>query len=292
MTIVSVLIWNLLAPAALAASVVALARRLARAKWPGHWGVAAGLGLAYLVGHWGILGRPPFPGVDALHWVAWLAVAAAVLGAFEAARPLPAWATWLIRGLFVAALLGLVLGSEVPRWGAVQAVAWLVGLEAVLLASWWNLEAQAERIPGPGWMFHLGLVSAGWAAVQVHSGGASAGQLDGVLASAALGALPVVEIRSGPALSRGGPAVALAVLAGLGLAGTFYSYPVGVPAASAVLLILAPWAPWVDRIGPIRRRSPWTRAAVRGLAVLLAVGAAVLVAEAGGHPTPTDESSL
>jgi hypothetical protein len=290
MTILSTLIWNLLAPAAIAAAMVALARRLARAGWKAPWGVAAGLGLGYFVGHWGILGRPPFPGVDSKDWVAWLALLAALLGMLEAARSPSVWLTWGLRAIFVAGILALVLRSNVEnRWAVGEAAAWLGGLGVVVLASWWNLESQAERIPGPGWMFHLGLISAGWAAVQVLSGGAAPGQLDGVLASTALGALPVVGLRPGPALSRGGPAVATTVIAGLGLTGYFYSE---VPALSAILLALAPWAPWIDRIGPIRRRSPWTRAAVRGLAVLLAVGAAVLVAVTASSRALEEGSSI
>ena len=81
-------------------------------------------------------------------------------------------------------------------------------------------------------------------------------------------------------------------LTGLGLTGYFYSPDPGVPALSAILLALAPWAPWIDRIGPIRRRSPWTRATVRGLAVLLVVGAGVLVAEAGSSQMLEEGSSL
>jgi hypothetical protein len=290
MMILSTLIWNLLAPAFVSSTMVGLARRLARADWKARWGVAAGLGLGYFVGHWGILGWPPFPGVDSKDWVAWLALAAALLGMIEAARSFSIWTLWGIRAVFVAGLLAWLLRSKVEHgWSMGEAALWLGGLWVALLASWWNLEAQAERIPGPGWMFHLGLISAGWAAVQVLSGGASTGQLDGVLASTALGALPVIGLRPGLALSRGGPAVATTVLSGLGLTGYFYSE---VPALSAVLLTLAPWAPWVDRIGLIRRRSPWTRAAVRGLAVLLVVGAGVLVAEAGSSHPPEEGSSL
>jgi hypothetical protein len=290
MTIVSTLIWNLLAPALVSALMVALGRRLARAGWKARWGVAAGLGLGYFLGHWGILGWPPFPGVDTKDWVAWLALMAALIGIFEASRSPSVWITWGIRAVFVAAFLTLVLRSKVQQsWAVGESIACLGGLGIVLLASWWNLESQAERIPGPGWMFHLGLISAGWAAVQVLSGVASFGQLDGVLASTALGALPVIGLRPGLALSRGGPAVATTVVSGLGLTGYFYSE---VPALSAILLALAPWAPWIDRIGVIRRRSPWTRATVRGLAVLLVVGAGVLVAEAGSSQMLEEGSSL
>jgi hypothetical protein len=290
MTILSTLIWNLLAPAIVSGTLVALARRLARAGWKARWGVSAGLGLGYFVGHWGILGWPPFLTLDAKSIVAWVVLAAALLGMIESGQSSSGRVVWAIRGIFLAGLLLWVLRTQLDNaWAPVEAAAWMGGIWLVLLASWWNLESNAERIPGPGWMFHLGIISGGWAAVQVISGNASCGQLEGVLASTALGALPVVGLRPGLALSRGGSAVAITVLAGLGLTGYFYSE---VPAVSAILLTLAPWAPWIDRIGLIRRRSPWTRAAVRGLAVLLVVGAGVLVAVAGSSRALEDGSSL
>ena len=280
--ILQVLIWNLLVPASLSASAIASARRLGRGSTGGgrgRWGVAVGLALGYFAGHVGILGWPGFPTLESKEWVAWLAPAAALLAIVETSRNPPKWATWAIRAAFVAVGLGLVLRSKVENgWTALEASAWLGGLEAVVLASWWNLEAQAERLSGPGWVVPMGLVSVGWAAVQALGGGASTGQLDGVLAATLLGALPTVGLRPGLALSKGGPAVALTVLVGLGLTGYFYSE---VPAGSATLLTVAPWAPWVDRIGFIRRRSYWTRASVRFAVVLAVVGLAAFAAESG-----------
>src|SRR4051794_3732411 len=107
MTILSTLIWNLLAPLVVSATFVGLARRLSRAGRKARWGVAAGLGAGYFVGHLGILGRPPFPGVDSKDWVAWLAIAAALLGIVEAAGSRSARATWLARAGFVLGLLAL-----------------------------------------------------------------------------------------------------------------------------------------------------------------------------------------
>src|SRR5437660_401857 len=115
MTIFSTLIWNLLAPAFVSATMVGLARRLARAGWKARWGIAAGLGLGYFAGHWGILGRPPFPGVDTRDWIAWLVLAAALLGMIEAARSSSIWTLWGIRAVFVAGLLALVLRSKVEH---------------------------------------------------------------------------------------------------------------------------------------------------------------------------------
>jgi hypothetical protein len=291
--ILEILFKLLMVPVILSALAIASARRLGRGSpggRRGRWGVAVGLGLGYLAGHVGILGWPNFPPVESKECVAWLALMATVLGVVESAVDLPRWSRWTIRGLFVALSLGLVLRSKVENgWTAIESAAWFGGLELVLLASWWNLEEQAERLTGPGWVVPLGLVSVGWAVVQTLGGGASTGQLDGVLASTFLGALLSMGLRPGPALSRGGPPVALTVLAGLGLTGYFYAE---VPAVSAILLTLAPWAPWVDRIGFIRRRSYWTRASVRFLVVLLIVGVAAFAAQSGASTPAEDAAGL
>ena len=289
--ILQILIWVLLVPAAVSSLAIASARRIGRGHAGGRrgrWGIAAGLGLGYLAGHVGILGWPALPTLESKEWVAWLVLAATAIGIVETTADLPRWSRWTLRSLFVAVGLELVLRSMIENaWTPTESTAWLVGLEVALLASWWNLEVQAERLSGPGWVVPLGLVSVGWAVVQTLGGGASAGQLDGVLASTFLGALTTVGLRPGPALSRGGPPVALTALAGLGLTGYFYAE---VPPSSAVLLALAPWAPWVDRIGLIRRRSYWTRASVRFLVVLLIVGLAAFAAESGAS-TPTEEAA-
>lgn len=293
MAILQTLIWNLLAPAVLSASAIALARRLGRnaaSGRRGRWGVAVGLGLGYFAGHLGVLGWPGIPTLDAKEWVAWLVLAAMLLGILESGVSLPGVATWGLRGLFVAGTLGLLLRSKMENaWTLGESVAWLGGLWLVLLISWWNLEAQAERLSGPGWVVPVGLVSAGWVVVQVLGGGASLGQLEGVLTSTLLGALLTVGLRPGSTLSKGGTAVVWTVLAGLGLTGYYYSE---VPAPVALLLVAAPWAPWVDRVGFIRRRSYWTRASVRFLTVLLTVGVAVFLADSSSTPRPDDGSGL
>ena len=291
--ILEILLKVLIVPTVLSALAIASARRLDRGSpggRRGRWGVAVGLGLGFLAGYVGILGWPTFPTLDSTVWVAWLALMATVLGVVESTLDLPRWSRWTIRGLFVALILGLVLRSKVENgWTAIESAAWLGGLEMIFLASWWNLEEQAERLTGPGWVVPMGLVSAGWAVVQTLGAGASAGQLNGVLASAFLGALLTTGLRPGLALARGGPPVALTVLAGLGLTGYFYAE---VPAVSAILLTLAPWAPWVDRIGFIRRRSYWTRASVRFLVVLLIVGVAAFTAESGASTPAEDAAGL
>ncbi len=278
MTILHLLTWNLFAPALVAAAAIACCRRAGR----GRSGVAAGLALGYVAGQWGLFGWPGLSELDANRPTAWLVLAAAVLGIVEASRALPRRTTWAARAALVASLLALLLRPRMESGReAVEAGAWLFGLWAAVLATWWNLEEQGQRLTGPGWVVPLGLIALGWGAVLAISGDAGKGQLEGVLAASLLGALPTVGLRPGPALSKGGAAVASTVLGGLGVAGFFDS---GVPVLAALLLVLAPWALWVDRIGVIRRRSYWTRSAIRCLAVLLAVGAAVIAAEAGTAP--------
>ncbi len=280
MTIVHLLIWNLLAPALVAGSTIALCRWSGR----GRAAPATGLGLGYLAGHWGLFGWPGSAEVDPSRPLTWILPFAATLGIVEASRSIARPAAWAMRASLVALLLAVLLRPRLESGReALEAGSWLVGLWAVILATWWNLEEQAERLTGPGWVVPLGLITMGWGAVLGISGDPSKGQLEVVLAAALLGALPTIGVRPGPGLSRGGPAVAAMVLGGLGVAGFFDS---GVPVLAASLLALSPWALWVDRIGIIRRRSYWTRSAVRCLAVLLAVGAAVIAAEAGTSPAP------
>jgi hypothetical protein len=297
MTILNLLIWNLVVPAAISATIISLARRLGRqgnSGRRGRWGVALGLGLGYLAGHVGLLGWPSLPGpnLDAKVWVAWLALDAALVGIVEASWPVRWWASWAARGVLVAGALGFLLRSKVENdWTPRESAVWLGGLWLILLASWWNLEAQSERLSGPGWVVPVGLVASGWAAVQMICHSAALAQLEGVLASTLLGALLTVGLRPGLALSKGGPPVVLIILAGLGLTGFFYSNE-EVPPAAALILMAAQWAPWVDRIGFIRRRSYWTRASVRFLAVLLTVGTAVFVVSSGGALDTENESAL
>jgi hypothetical protein len=283
MAILHALFWNLLAPAVVSMMSILLANRLGRSGGSAgraRWGIAVGLGAGYLAGHLGILGAMSWPhlALDSKEWVAWFVPLAIVLGAVEACWATPRWASWLMRCVLVAGLIGTVLYSQIENhWKPLQAAVWLALLWLAILASWWNLELQAERLSGPGWVVPVGLVSLGWAVVQVLSNGASLGQLDGVLAATLLGALLTVGLRPGPALSKGAPPVVLIVLAGLGLIGYFYS---DVPARAALILVLAPWILWLDRIGFVRRRSYWTRASVRFLAISVTVGVAVFLSGA------------
>ena len=48
-----------------------------------------------------------------------------------------------------------------------------------------------------------------------------------------------------------------------------------------------PLALYVDRIGPIRRLSPWKASLVRAVAIIVPVAAAVAVAFAKAPPTTT-----
>jgi hypothetical protein len=281
MIIFPLLIWNLLVPAVVSATVILLARRLggtgpASRRW--RWGVAVGLGLGYLLGQFGILGWPDFPPIGATDRVFWLVLLGIVLGVIEVSWMLSGWVTWSIRGFFGLLLIASLLVSRVEnRWSVTEATVWFSAVWAAVMLSWWNLEAQAARLSGPGWLIPLGLISSGWAIAQLLAGSPLLGQLEGVLASVLLGALTTVGLRPGLALSKGGPVIALTILAGLALTG-YFEFKLPGPVVS--LLCLAPWAPWIDRIGVIRRRSYWTRASIRFLAVLLMVGLALVLADA------------
>jgi hypothetical protein len=265
--------------------------RLARGRPGGRWGPALALGTSYALGHAAIQGwiaaheRPPFPPLDAPDWLPWLALAAMGLGLLEVAWPGPAWSRWENRLLLTGGMLWLLLNSQFQaRWATnAEGVRWLVGLGAGVLAFWGVLEALADRLGG-ALPLPLLIQAGGTAAVELLSGSLAQAEFAAVLA-AALG-LTWVASWFGPALSlsRGAVPVVAVALSGLILSGYFFAF---VPAASALLLAAAPLALYVDRIGPIRRLSPWKASLVRALTILVPVAAAVAVAFAKAPPTST-----
>lgn len=257
--------------AVVAAGVVGLGRVLGARRGPGGslpWWTAAAVGLAYAAGHLGVA-RPRYPFAEVTDRLPLLALAAAALAAFEAARPrgfavkavgrvpLAGLTLWLILGPVVTA------GEVEPEMKTRLAVS-----AAAALAAWACVEALAARPVGPEVACAL-LVTAGGAAVAlVLSHSLVLGQLAVALAAALAGAR--LAARGGwPA---GYVPAALAVLTGLVLEGHVYA---SLPGAPALLLAAAPASAWLARLGPVRRRGAWAVASAATLAALVPVGVAV-----------------
>lgn len=254
------------------------------------WAAAPALGLGYLAGHWGILGWPSFPPPAAEDWIVVLVTAAVGLGVLEALWTSAPWvARWLLRGLLVAAVVGLVQRPMVQwTWTTGQSVAWGLGVGVALAVMWSSIEALAGRRPGASLPLVLVTVTAGSAVVLGLSGSARFAQQAGALA-AGLGVVVVVSWWR-PTLSwaRVLPPVVVVVWGVLWQAGHLYADLATLP---AVLLAASPLAAWLGEISVVTRRAGWQAASLRVFAVGMLVLAAALLALQGAAPAVEETGS-
>jgi len=235
----------------------------------GRWSGAVALSIGYVAGHLGIAGLPPFPPIEATQGLAYLALAAMMLGLVDAlCRKNPAWRRWGLRLLLAGATVWLLLRS-------ILSLAWMIALSVALLAFWAQLEVLAERQPGAGLPLLLLVVTAATSVILLVSGSALLGQLGGGL-TAAIAASGVVAWRSPTfSLSRGATPVVSVLLAGLWLNGSFYAET---PLTSVALMALSLTAAWVGQAERVQRLARWQANLVRGGAVLIPLVLAVVVA--------------
>ncbi|MBI1923763.1 hypothetical protein HYR99_05885 [Candidatus Poribacteria bacterium] len=242
----------------------------------GAWAGGLALGAGYIVGHAGVIGWPPFPPVEATQWLVYLAIAASAVGLLEARWGRSTWVRWGVRLLLLGMTLWLLLRPMLKHnWGPGEAVAWLAGLGIALLLFWGGLDALVKRLSGVSLPLTLLIVAAGGSVVLGLSGSLLLGQLEGALAAALGVSLVVAWWRPAMSLARSALPVVTVLLAGLWMAGYFYAQ---VPAASALLLAVAPMAAWVGQIPSMRRAAPWQVNLARAAGVLIPVLLAVLLA--------------
>jgi hypothetical protein len=246
-----------------------------------HWGSALGLGASYAAFHWAAA-RPAFPPLDVTDRIAWLALAALILGVLESVRPGPAWTRWENRLLLAAVILWAMLGPVVAAAEDMRAEGMrLAALGGLFLAAWTNLEGLASRTSARAIGPIFAAVAGGAAGLFVATGSIVLGEL----AAGLMAGLILVWIASwvapGLSLSRGGVPVVVTVLGGLLLNGYFYS---STPAPSTIILVAAPLAAWAGLIGPAARLAAWQRATISLVAVLIVVAIAIglAVAESAG----------
>ena len=260
------------------------------------------IGLAYLSGHLVITGWVPFPPTDTTNWLPYFALAAAVLGALfspaslfpegrasarpgrEESRPsetekrrarvsdgalkLPAWARVLVFALVSAGALRLLLKPKFQYgWSLSEGWIWVacLGSATVLLAI--ILEAlvlrSATAVEMPAFLL---IICAGTFGALMLSGSMLLGQFAVVLGAAVFGSL-VFTVRK-VALGRGIVPVFSLILGALLVSGYFFAE---LPAASAVLLVLAPVFALVPIGTPSKLLASGVRAALVSVPILVAL---------------------
>ena len=197
-----------------------------------------GMGLAYMAGHLVITGWTPFPPADTTNWLPYFALAAAVLGALCAARPIAPWARVAIFALISMGALRLLLKPKFQYgWSPGEGWLWVAGLTCamVLLASILDMLVRRPETAVEMPVFLL-IVSAGVAGTLMLSGSMLLGQFAVVLTTAFFGAL-LFTARKVP-LGRGIVPVFSLLVSALLASGYFFAE---LPAASAMLLAFAPF---------------------------------------------------
>ncbi|HSR52086.1 MAG TPA: hypothetical protein VLV83_14740 [Acidobacteriota bacterium] len=282
------IILGIVLPILAAAACTLLFRALSDDEESGlRRGAALGLGLAFAVGHWIILAWPPLPPVDSTHWLAYLALAAALLGLVEGGPGLPAAVRWGLRLILAAGTVWLI-GKPILQnsMDGAQAALALVGLTLGLLVLWTEIDQLAARTPGVSLPLALTVLATATSVALVLSYTASLGQLTGSLA-AGLGTLAAAALLfSKLKLDRGASGVASTLLGGLWISGYFYA---SLPLYSLLLLWLSPSALWLAEAGPLRDLNPWVKAALRALLIAIPAAAAAYLAHQA-NATPDDYS--
>lgn len=184
-----------LALALAAAAVLATRRSGARARrFLPEAAVALGVGAGAFLGLSLLAGAPPWPPVDSVHRLGWVAAGGAVLGALDAwLLSTPRRALRRVRALLPAAAAG-ALPAFLLRADGVDGPAVALALGAVSL--WGLLDLLATRTSGTVFAFLLGGLAAGSAAVVALGRTALTAQVAGALAAAVGGAALVSIVLS------------------------------------------------------------------------------------------------
>lgn len=251
----------------------------------GLWAGAVALGAGFVPAFLAADPWPDLPPHVTWHWIAWLAVVAAAVGAADGLHRWPLRVR-LSAGLALAAGCGwLLVGDWVTHaWAWRGATAVVI---AVLLAT---LNASAGRHQGASVPLSMCLAALGASIVLVLSGNAKLAQLVGALAACLGAAVVLAWWRPEVSLARGGVQVVAVLLPGLVLSGYFLSWSEIAPWVF-VLAAIAPALLWVSGSIPLDRLPPWQATAVRVAVTALPVAVAMTAAMATRlHEAPSSPS--
>ncbi len=299
MSIFKQLILGLLLPAVVGGGIFIFAKSLTSKResehkkdWLSGWLVAVALSAGYSVGYIGLEGLPPLPPREGVHWLCYLAIIGLILGAFWYASR---WGHLIGQIALSIVIPRLLLNSAFKyTWGPLEGIIWWVCLAVAIFIFWHIIQQSWTILPAGGSspFVYFGL-SGGTALILAVSGSLRLAQHAGVLVAlfAVSWIITLVGQRSENKWQvfpiSASPVVAL-LLSGIWMNGYFYEE---VPAASAILLVMALFLAPVGRIERIQqlgaRRSTIVQIGVIALPVVIAIGVAVarsgLFGESSGY---------
>ncbi|MGH7201182.1 MAG: hypothetical protein ACREJB_11290, partial [Planctomycetaceae bacterium] len=234
------------------------------------WAVAGGFFTAYALLSWAPL-RPSAH----WEWLPYLGVVAAVLGPVglvDGIRWPERWAVWLVAALLAAWFL-------VPDWSEIEPhrPAYLAILTGLLFLTTVLFDALADRVDGRLFAAVLGVTAIAGAVVLAESGTMKFAQLAGVLAAALAGSVLAMLCGATAVRFRGAVPAVVLLLGGLMFAGYVNSFS-SVPAASYLLVAIAPLPLGICRFGPLASLPRRVGIAAQLLVVLVPIVVAVALA--------------
>lgn len=232
---------------------------------------AFALASGYIIGYLGIEGRLPLPPREGTQWLFYLAIAACVM---EGVLFLPAQLRLFARLALAVVIPRLILNAKFKyTWGTLEELIWWACLAAAIFFFFTSVEKGTTLLPtGAAQPFVFFGIAGGSALILALSGSMRLAQHAGVLV-AMLAAIWIAMLLlprffgTAAALPDSFMPTIAYLLVGLWLNGYFYAE---VPAASAVLLAIAPAMAWVGR-----GKSAPIQIACIALPVIIAMGIAV-----------------
>jgi hypothetical protein len=227
----------------------------------GHWGGVLGIAGAYFMAHVLLVSWPGLPPDRADDWQAWSVIPLALLGFAQRWWGARRFIAVPIRAIVSGGILALLLRSQIDyRWLGAEAWYWLGGLTVAATASWQSLERLASFRGGASLPLCLWSLCAFSAAAFALSGSAFFGQLGAALAGAFGASVAIAWWSPGITLAGGPLAVFAPLFAGLLARAHFHAE---LPALSAALIFLAPFALWWGERRRVQFQRPWKGALVR-----------------------------
>lgn len=284
MSPVHILAFGVLLPGVIAGIVLFVAWRRFLTPIHSRWSGAVAFTVGYLIAHFVAFGMPSFPPTDATQWLAYLTIAAMVVGLVESFWQAPLWARGVWRWGFSGLVLWLLLRSVVEyTWGVPKGLVWLLALSIVMLMFWTALDALAERVKGALLSVLLFITLLGSSIALMLGRSASISQLCGSVTAMTIVSAIVGWQQHNFTLAKGAVSVLTVLLFGFWLNGVFYAY---LPMVTAVLLMLSPMAGWLGQTPTMRRLPAWQSVSVQILVALsLVVVANIIAVRLMGLPT-------
>jgi hypothetical protein len=239
--------WGLVIPAVTVLALL-LAGRIGRK--PG-WGGVAALAIGFAISFCGIIeiaGLPPHRGQD---WLLWMIVPAAVLGWWDSSGRVR---FRLIFGFVLFFFVVLSLLAPLNRSMQSQQIwAWTIALAFGITAWWWLNDALATVRTGALVPALYGFMALALALAMVNNGQQEFGKLAAIVALFFWIIAIVDGIFGQSSLAHGGMPVAVTIVVGLLIIGSFYG---DVTIFDASFLAIAPLVAWLGELPGVRRRAP------------------------------------